>query len=296
MGVSAKGPYYRGVRGSAALATVPLAHAAPAAEALEPGEMRRLPFAGELLGAVRVRSAFAALPLDAFDRACAALEAEEQAAYLQLLRLSLGEGRNFCRVAKRDLMARLRLSERRLLRVLDAVVAKGFARPLHRDNRGTLWRVSLPCEAFGEPPGDDVIVGRAGQLRVVDPPSAVSAAPPHGPFSLSAAAPQGPFALSVAAPQAPRSRRARSRRATPTPTPTPIPRPGRTGPRPVHTEVSLARALAVARGRTAPEDLVAAAREIGELLAEGQTPDRIAASIETVRRRAARATAPEERP
>ncbi len=154
--------YYRGVRGSAALATRPLARRRPPAEALEPGEMRRLPFAGELLGAVRVRAGFAAIPLDAFDRAGDVLEAEEQAAYLHLLRLSFGEGRNWCRLAKRDLMARLRLSERRLLRVLDALVEKGFARPLHRDNRGTLWRVYLPREAAGEPLGDDVLVGRAG--------------------------------------------------------------------------------------------------------------------------------------
>ena len=120
--------------------------------------------------------------LELADRAASALEnlpmtgsrrlilAEEQAAWFHLLRLSYGEGRNFCRVAKKDLVARLRLSERRLLRVLDALVAKGFARPLHRDNRGTLWRVALPCEAFGEPIGDDVLVGRATELRVVRGP------------------------------------------------------------------------------------------------------------------------------
>jgi hypothetical protein len=247
-GVS-KVPYYRGVRGSAALATRALAAAAPAAEALAPGEMRRVPFGGELLGAVRVRGAYAALPLDAFDRASGALEAEEQAAYLHLLRLSVGEGRNFCRVAKRDLGARLRLSERRLLRVLDALVAKGFARPLDRDNRGTLWRVYLPREAFGEPLGDDVLVGRATELRVVKGASATAATSP-------------PVAAT----------------------------PGRSaGPRPVHTEASLARALAVARGRTDAEGLAAAARDVKELLAEGQRPERIAAAVETVRRRAVRA-------
>ena len=154
--MSGKAPYYRGIRGSAALATRALDGGAPGAEALAPGEMRRVPYGGELLGAVRVRGSFAALPLAAFDRACAALEVEEQAAYLPLLRLSVGEGRNWCRAAKRDLEARLRLSERRLLRVLDALVAKRFLRPLHRDNRGTLWRVYLPAEAFGEPLGDDV--------------------------------------------------------------------------------------------------------------------------------------------
>jgi hypothetical protein len=250
-------PYYRGIRGSSALATTALDAQGPAAEALEAGDMRRLPYGGELLGAVRVRGSYAPIPLDAFDRACEALEAEEQAAYLHLLRLSLAEGRNWCRAAKKDLLGRLRLSERRLLRVLDALVAKGFARPLHRDNRGTLWRVYLPREAFGEALGDDVLVGRATELKLVRS----CATPTPTPTS------------------------------TPTPTPTSTPTPThaqRRGPRPVHGEASLARALAAARGRSDAEALAAAAREVRELLAEGQTPERVAASIETVRRRAAR--------
>ncbi len=245
----AKVPYYRGVRGSAALATRPLHAASPAPEALEPGEMRRVPFAGELVGAVRVRSAFVPIPLDAFDRACAELELEEQAAYLHLLRLSLGEGRNWCRLAKKDLVERLRVSERRLLRILGALVEKRFLRPLHRDNRGTFWRVYLPREAAGEPLGDDVLVGRAAELRVVRAPPAPPAVRPPAPPSAAA--------------------------------------PAR--PRPVATDASLARALAVARGRADADGVAAALREIRELLAEGQPPERIAACIETVRRRAARA-------
>jgi hypothetical protein len=252
------------VRGSAALATRPLRAEAPAPEALEPGEMRRVPFAGELLGAVRVRAGFAAIPLDAFDRACASLEAEEQAAYLHLLRLSVGEGRNWCRVAKRDLLDRLRLSERRLLRVLAALVEKRFTRPLHRDNRGTLWRVYLPREAAGEPLGDEVLVGRAGELRLVRGVQA-------------AASPARP-ALSTASAPAPRS--------------APPPRGGE-GER---DTAALGRALAAARGRTDPEALAAALREVRELLAEGQRPERVAACIEAVRRRAARAALAGEAP
>jgi hypothetical protein len=254
-GGESKAPYYRGVRGSAALATHALGTTAPAAEALEPGEMRRVAFAGELLGAVRVRSGFAAIPLDAFDRASADLEAEEQAAYLHLLRLSVAEGRNWCRVAKKDLMERLRLSERRLLRVLGALVDKRYARPLDRDNRGTLWRVYLPREAAGEPVGEDVLLGRAAELRVVRAPPAPAAAP-HG-----------------AAPPA-SARPALDRR-----------------PRVVATEASLAQALAAARGRADAGGIAAALAEVRELLSEGQPPERIAACIETVRRRASRAGA-----
>jgi hypothetical protein len=249
------------VRGSAALATRPLRVDAPAPEALEPGEMRRIPFAGELVGAVRIRAAYAPIPLDAFDRASATLEAEEQAAYLHLLRLSFGEGRNFCRLAKKELMDRLHLSERRLLRVLAVLVEKGFARPLHRDNRGTLWRVFLPREAAGEPLGDEVIAGRAGSLRLAPAPR--PAAEPSG-------TPPAPALRSSTSPPA----EVRGNDA---------------GPRAVPTEDSLVRALAAARRRTDPEGLAAARREVRELLAEGQPVARIAASIDTVRRRAERA-------
>jgi hypothetical protein len=241
---------HRGIRGSAALTTAPIDPCAVPAERLEPGQMRRLPFAGELLGAVRVRSAYAAIPLEAFDRAAERLGAEEQGAYLQLLRLSWGEGRNFCRVAKRELKERLRLPERRLLRVLDGLVSGGLARPLHRDNRGTLWRVLLPREADGAALGDDVLPGRASPAPV----------PP-----LRAAAPAGPS-------------------CSPAPVASPRPRPAPTAP----GEGRLARALAEARGRLDEGSLAAASREVRELVAEGQTPERIAAAIAAVRRRSAR--------
>jgi hypothetical protein len=242
--------YYRGIRGSAALATSRLDPAAIPAEALEPGELRRLPFEGELLGAVRVRASFAALPLDAFDRLGETLEAEEQGAYLQLLRLAWGEGRNYCRAGKRELMGRLRVTERRLNRILGALVETGLIRPLHRDNRGTLWRVYLPGEARGERLGEDVLLGRAAPVAVVRPvaPSASPPAPPHG-----AAARSGPRA---AAPK----------------------------------EWALARALAAARGAAEdPVAIAEAGRQVRELLDEGQAPARIQAVIESIRRRRAAA-------
>ena len=162
----------------------------------------------------------------------------EQAAYLHLIRLSFGEGRNWCRVAKRELQERLRLSERPLLRVLDGLVARGLARPLHRDNRGTLWRVCLPREA----------AGAAGRGRGAD-----------GPGRRAEAGARGRARGRLPAPASPRGRSPRGRwsgrwpRRAASWTP-----PGWSGPR----------------------------REIAELLAEGQTPRRIAAGIEAVRRRA----------
>jgi len=240
--------YYQGIRGSSAIATSRLDPGAIQAESLEPGELRRVPFGGELLGAVRVRGSFAALPLDAFDRLGELLEAEEQGAYLQLLRLAWGEGRNHCRAGKRELMERLRLTERRLNRILDGLVARRLLKPLHRDNRGTLWRVYLPSEARGEVPGDEVLLGRAA------PVSAVPASPPM-PVPV-------PVSVPVAAP-----------RRAPTP-----------------KEWTLARALAGARGSPdEPAALSAAARDVRELLDEGQTPARIQGVIEALRRRTAAA-------
>ncbi|HET6412455.1 MAG TPA: hypothetical protein VFG53_10370 [Anaeromyxobacter sp.] len=183
---------HHGIRGSAALATGPLSPSAVGAELLEPGEMRRIPFAGELLGAARVRSGFVAVPLDAFDDAAPGLSPEVQAAYLHLLRLSFGEGRNFCRIGKRQLRERLRTSERRLLRLLDRLVERGLARPLHRDNRGTLWRVYLPGEASGAPVGDAVLLGRAA--GTAPPPPARPPGPPQKPGPVAI----GPLARSLA--------------------------------------------------------------------------------------------------
>jgi hypothetical protein len=183
---------HHGIRGSAALATQPIAPAAVPAETLEPGEMRRLPFAGELLGAARVRSGFVPIPADAFDEAAPGLAPEGQAAYLHLLRLSFGEGRNWCRVTKRELERRLRISERRLLRVLDGLVARRLARPLHRDNRGTLWRVYLPREAAGAPVGDGVLLGRASPMPVPDTaPLRRATAPTPGPLARALAEARG---------------------------------------------------------------------------------------------------------
>ncbi len=255
---------HRGIRGSATLATQPVSPSAVPAEALAPGEMRRLPFAGELLGAARVRSSFVAVPLDAFDEAAPALAPEEQAAYLQLIRLSYGEGRNWCRVPKRALEERLHASERRLLRMLDGLVAKGLARPLHRDNRGTLWRVYLPREAAGEAVGDAVLLGRpqrAPAVRVrpepVDEPPLDSA--DRAPGADGHAQPDPDPGLFAAA-------------RTP-----PAEHPRAADP--------LARALAEARGELDDGGLARAAREIAELRAEGQSPARIEAAIEAVRAR-----------
>jgi hypothetical protein len=255
--------HHHGVRGSAALATSPLSPGAVQAEVLEPGEMRRVAFAGELLGAARVRSGFVAIPVDAFDQAAPRLAVEEQAAYLQLLRLSYGEGRNWCRVGKRDLQVRLQLSERRLLRVLDGLVARSLARPLQRDNRGTLWRIYLPREAVGAPVGDGVLLGRA------EPTGGDPGRAPGARSRARSVAPRPASLAAAAGPGRPRSGAALI--------------PPAVAPR--ADWLPLARALCEARGELGPEGLARAEREVAELVSEGEPLARIAAAVETARRR-----------
>jgi hypothetical protein len=251
--------YYQPIQGSARLATAPLA-ASPQlsrAESLAAGEMRRVPFDGDLIGAAQVRGRCAAIPLEAFDAAGARLEPEEQGAYFQLLRLSYAEGRNFCRASKRDLVARLGTTERRFHRIVDGLVRKGFLRLLHRDNRGTAYRVFLPREAAGQH-GDDVLLG---VVHAEAPPQ--PGAPDAG---VGAGAPRVPVAASVAPATIPLGD-ARTR--------------------------ALAVALAEARGAPEGEGIPAALREIAELVADGATPRQVEAAVRAVsRRRASRGETP----
>ncbi|HET7754687.1 MAG TPA: hypothetical protein VFK85_12330 [Anaeromyxobacteraceae bacterium] len=256
--------YYQPIQGSARLATAPL-EASPElarAEALAAGDMRRVPFEGELVGAARVRGRCAAIPLDAFDSAGARLEPEEQGAYFQLLRLSYAEGRNFCRLPKRELVARLGTSERRLHRIVDGLVRKGFVKLLHRDNRGTAFRVYLPREAAGEP-GDDVVLGVVRGEAVEPARATVPAIPARATLPARATVP----ARAADPARAIALGDARTR--------------------------SLAAALADARGSVDAGAIAAALREISDLVADGATPRQVEAAIRAVaRRRAGRGASP----
>lgn len=133
------------------LATEPLGLSAAlrAAEALADGELLRFQHGEEWIGAARVCRGVL-LPAEAFEP-LPGLGACEQACYLQLIRRSWGEGRNFCRLARRELESLLGLSPRRLNAVLDRLAARGALSALHRDNRGTLYRVRLRSEIAGRP-------------------------------------------------------------------------------------------------------------------------------------------------
>jgi hypothetical protein len=129
-----------------------MAAALGAAEALGSGDLRCFAHHGDLVGAAVVTGEGVVLPREALDSIADCLGGLEQAAYFHLVRLSFGCSRNFCRVPKRELQARLRMPERRINRILDELGRAGLVRALHRDNRGTLYRVFLPAEVEGRQP------------------------------------------------------------------------------------------------------------------------------------------------
>jgi hypothetical protein len=140
--------YYTPIAGSRDLLTESARDEALLArfERLPPRESRTLQFGDEELATGVGRAGGLNLSNDCFDDVVSRLPAEDQAAYLQVLRLSWGAGRNFCRIAKRELQLRLSLSERHLNRVLARLVLSGALRPLQRTNLGTLYRVRSPDE------------------------------------------------------------------------------------------------------------------------------------------------------
>jgi hypothetical protein len=164
-------PPYTPVPGSAALRTRSRGDSAEV-RALEESE-RAIPvareIAGEHLARTLVRDGYIPVLTDVYDRLALSQEAPEQALYGHLYRLAIGDDRNFCRASKSDLMARTRLSERRLLKALAGLVTKGHVSLVHRDKRGTLFRVHLPHEVFDEGADDRVIISGEKHLRRAAP-------------------------------------------------------------------------------------------------------------------------------
>jgi hypothetical protein len=113
---------------------------------------------GEWLGGAVFKSGLS-VPPSVFDELAPQQTPLEQAVYFHLFRLSYGENRNWCRVGKRALMHRARVSDRRLNAALDGLVQKGHLKPLHRSTKGTLYRVYLPAEVLGRGEEPGVVFG-----------------------------------------------------------------------------------------------------------------------------------------
>lgn len=137
---------------------------------------------GEWLGGVEITSG-AAVPFEVFDALAPRQSPIEQAVYIHLFRLAYGNSRNFCRVGKRELATRARISDRRLNVALDGLVTKGHIRPMHRSTSGTLYRVFLPSEVSGEEPEKGVVTGPRIEPPAPEPASKIRQKPLESPLN-----------------------------------------------------------------------------------------------------------------
>jgi hypothetical protein len=166
-----KSGYYRPVTGSRELRTGPR-KSDDTLRVIETGNEGLAPqryYRGEWLGGVKFSGV--TVPTAVFDLLAPTQTALEQAVYLHLFRLAYGEGRNFCRVGKREISGRTGLSDRRLNVVLDGLVRKGHIKPLHRDTGGTLYRVFLPSELLRLDPEPGLV--RGPKIEKPEPPAPV---------------------------------------------------------------------------------------------------------------------------
>ena len=137
-------------------------------------------YGDESLGGVLLKTEAEAMPLEIFDQMLGKMVPIEQAVYVQLFRLSFLTGKNFCRVGKKELAERTGMSLVRLNASLEGLVKKGFARPVHRSVRGTLWRVFHPAEV-GVQSAYKAEEGKRVRLEVKKPRPAKPVPPPKKP-------------------------------------------------------------------------------------------------------------------
>jgi len=187
----AKKGYYRPIPGSRELRTrkeeqddLFLKIESEVQAAAPPGPM--FEFGEERLGGVLIKGPSLAIPLEILDQSLRKMAPIEQAVYLQLFRLSFGTGKNFCRVGKKELAERTGLSLVRLNASLGGLVRKGFARPVHRSVRGTLWRVFHPAET-GAKAGYQVEEGKQVKIKMKEArakPAALPERPVESPLNV----------------------------------------------------------------------------------------------------------------
>jgi len=106
-------------------------------EKARPGETVEIKYNGVTLRNGRVFSSIS----DLYDTLMPGLDASEQAVFGHIYRLSVGEGRNWLRIGKKELMRRTRLSQRKLLKTLSSLTERNLIRPLQRNTNGTLYEV-----------------------------------------------------------------------------------------------------------------------------------------------------------
>ncbi len=173
--------YYRAVPGSRELATSKSGNDAVLNE-LEKGNPKNGPaplfqYKDKWLGGSLFEGGVT-VPASVFDLLGPVLGPVEQAVYIQMFRLSYGKEKNWCRVGKRELGQRTGLSDRRLNASLDGLVTKGVIGPLHRNTKGTLYRIYLPAEILENKDEPGIIKGEKIKIDAPDKTALEKPVPP----------------------------------------------------------------------------------------------------------------------
>ena len=119
-----------------------------------------------ILSNVNIKSNFTKFDNDVSDLLNKLQTPLEQSIYNRLYRLSVGWGKNYCRVSSRTLLAACNIKDKRTLNTgLDGLIQKGHIQTINRNNRGVLYRIFFPQEILNNdsstniemtPPADHV--------------------------------------------------------------------------------------------------------------------------------------------
>jgi hypothetical protein len=99
------------------------------------------------LSMVNIRSNFTKLDNNVSDYLNPLQTTTEQSIYNRLYRLSVGWGKNYCRVKSSSLMTACNIKDSRTLNAaIDGLITKGHIQLVNRNNKGSLYRVLFPGE------------------------------------------------------------------------------------------------------------------------------------------------------
>ncbi|HGE70701.1 TPA: hypothetical protein ENX78_07695 [Candidatus Poribacteria bacterium] len=100
-----------------------------------------------VLSNVNIKSNFTKFDNEVSDYLSSQQTLLEQSIYNRLYRLSVGYGRNYCRVNAEALMKSCNIKDRRTLNSgIDGLIKKGHIQIINRNNKGTLYRIFFPHE------------------------------------------------------------------------------------------------------------------------------------------------------
>jgi len=103
-----------------------------------------------VLSNVNIKSNFTKFDNDVSDRLNSQQTPLEQSIYNRLYRLSVGWGRNYCRVSTETLMKSCNIKDRRTLNSgIDGLIEKGHIQIINRNNKGILYKILFPHEVLG---------------------------------------------------------------------------------------------------------------------------------------------------